>query len=267
LIDAFVTDLAAAWSADRAARAKETPYAFVLYGVEGGPAWLSPYVLTEEGLNRVATRYVKEGYYDTLAEARDALRWSVPDAPIARSGGEPKLPSVEAVFSPRAKKLGETEGYRTLAKAATEALKRLDRQGLFGKGRARERIVLVILTEDTEDDLATPSVKALNPRAVWKRFEAQTRTEGVYAACNALAIAPDGKTLLATGTRDKHEADDDDFDEDDEDENEIIAFDLRGPRLRRRWAFKFPTFGDAGRKVAASPDGRWEVAVGGIGWS
>jgi hypothetical protein len=91
LKEAFDADLAAAWAADRSRRAEETPYAFVLYGVEGGPAWLWPYVLTEEGLTRVATRYLKEGYHDTLGEARDELRWSVADAPAVQRGPEPEL--------------------------------------------------------------------------------------------------------------------------------------------------------------------------------
>ena len=249
LKEAFVTDLVAAWEAERAARGKETPYAFVLYGVEGGNAWLWPYVLTDEGLNQVAMRYLKEGYHETIEEARDALRWSVADAPGVQRGPEAELPNVEAVFAPHAEALGETERYRVLAKSATEALKALDRRGTFGKGAARAKITLVIVTEDTADDSAKPSAKALNPPAVFKRFERQTRIEGTFKSNDAIAIAPDGRRLYAAGSRNLSEDEDDDV-------NEIVAMDLRGRRLERRWAFSFPTFGDSVNEMAVTGDGR-----------
>jgi hypothetical protein len=63
---AYAQDLAAAWTRARRAHASETPYAFVLYGTEGGqPPQLLPCLLTEESLTRVAQRYVDKGYHDT----------------------------------------------------------------------------------------------------------------------------------------------------------------------------------------------------------
>jgi sugar lactone lactonase YvrE len=128
-------------------------------------------------------------------------------------------------------------------------LKALDRRGTFGKGAARAKVTLVIVTEDTEDDFSRPSAKALNPPAVFKRFERQTRVEGTFKSNDAIAVSPDGKRLYAAGSRDLS-------DEEDDDVNEIVALDLRGRRLERRWVFSFPTFGDSVNEMAVTGDGR-----------
>src|SRR5262245_59628191 len=81
LRNAYKKDLADAWTTARRRHARNTPYAFVLWGLEGGePPRFMPCVLTEEDLSRVAQRYVDGGYHDTLDEARNALRYSVADA-------------------------------------------------------------------------------------------------------------------------------------------------------------------------------------------
>ena len=77
---AFYEDLADAWRRQRQRAREETPYAFVLYGVEDVPEFTA-HVLTEEGLTRVAQRYVDQGYYETLRESCEALRYSVADSP------------------------------------------------------------------------------------------------------------------------------------------------------------------------------------------
>src|SRR4029453_17096510 len=74
LVDAFIGDLAAVWAYARHQHPKETPYAFVLYGVEA-PTQLGAYVLTNEGLSRSAQEYVDQGEHQTIDEAREALRW------------------------------------------------------------------------------------------------------------------------------------------------------------------------------------------------
>lgn len=246
LRDAFIADLEAAWTWHRSRRADQTPYAFVLYGVEGAAPRLWPRVLTEQGLTRVAQRYVEQGYYDTLDEARHGLRYSLGDAPD--DGLNEQLPTVEPMLAPHDATTDERKGYRVLAKAATDALAALDAKGLFGAGAAREQLLLVIITEDTEDDFSTPSAKKLNPPAVFARFKEQTKIEGVFKSCDALAVAPDGRSLYAAGSRDRGGRDDS--------INEIVAFDLAGPRLKRRWVFEHPTKGDSVRFIRVAPDGR-----------
>src|SRR5215472_12046004 len=127
---AFRADLAACWQYARSRHSKETPYAFALHGLEGAPH-LYPFVLTEEGLTRVAERYVKEGPYETLEEARKALRYSMEDSPYTGEL-EDELPNVDALMEPIEDSLDETEGYALLAKAAMGALAALDKQGVFG---------------------------------------------------------------------------------------------------------------------------------------
>jgi len=64
LRDAYKQDLAAAWALWRRKHRDHAPYAFVLWGLEGGnPPRFMPCVLTEENLTRVAQRYVDKEQY------------------------------------------------------------------------------------------------------------------------------------------------------------------------------------------------------------
>ena len=252
LRDAFLADLPGVWASFFATYPDQTPYAFVLAGREH-PVELTAHVLTEEGLTTVATRYVNDGYYDTLDEARDALRYSVDDSPWFPER-EGRLPAVDALWNRHADDVDDVTGYRLLAPAAMEALKKLDKGRLFGTGRRRQRLLLAILTAETEEDWTDRSAKKLNPPAVYKRFDRQARVEGTFAKCETLAAGPDGRTVYAVVHRDLDEDGDDSV-------NELIAYRLRGRRLERRWAFAFPTFGDAGLAVAPAPDGKSVVLM------
>src|SRR6185295_4658761 len=130
-------DLAAAWKRARTLHPDHTPYAFVLYGVEGGPE-LTPHVLTEEGLTARAQHYLKDGSFDTLADARKGLRYSTADSPHF-SELEDSLATVKSLMAPVEETIDETAGYDLLAKAAMAALEELDRQRLFGTGGQREK--------------------------------------------------------------------------------------------------------------------------------
>ena len=252
LRDAFLADLPGVWESFFEKYPHQTPYAFVLAGREH-PVELTAHVLTEEGLTKVATRYVNDGYYDDLDEARDSLRYSVDDSPwfYEREG---RLPAVDALWNPHADDTDDVTGYRLLAPAAMEALKRLDAKELFGTGRTRQRLLLAVITAETEEDWTGTSAKKLNPPAVYERFERQTKVEGVHAGCDTLAPSPDGRTMYAVVNRDLGEDGDDSV-------NELVAYDLKGRRLKRRWAFEFPTFGDAGLAIAPAPDGKSVVLM------
>jgi hypothetical protein len=256
LRDAFIQDLGEAWTYARAKHPGHTPYAFALYGVEGTPR-LTPNVLTEQSLTQVAERYVAEGYQESLDEARAALRYSVPDSPL-RDELNDRIPNVDAIVGPHEATLGETAGYDLLAKAAIEALKKLDAQGMFGKGRERERLLLIVVTEDTEVDWTTRSVRLLNPPGVVKRFAKETAVEGVFASCDSIAVALDGQSLYAAGSRANPTAK---AGARNEFISELVSHDLvrgggGGGRLARRWVFTLPNAGDSVRRVACTPDGR-----------
>jgi hypothetical protein len=82
LREAFKVDLANCWRHFQSLHPKETPYAYVLFGLEGTPH-LYPHVLTEEGLEKAAKRYIENGHYEEISEARKALRYSIEDSPYA----------------------------------------------------------------------------------------------------------------------------------------------------------------------------------------
>ncbi|HZN64047.1 MAG TPA: DUF4303 domain-containing protein [Tepidisphaeraceae bacterium] len=251
---AFVADLAASWVYHRHLRADHTPYAFALYGVES-PTMFTAHVLTEEGLTGAARAYLNKEHwhYGTVDEAREALRWSVADAPPAsRSRAEQDLPTVRALFQPHEETLGEIEGYKVLAEAAIDAFRQLDAEGFFGAGTDRQRLTLVIITEGTDADWTIPSVRVLNPPAVVERFEAAFKVEGVYARCHALAVSPGGGSLYA-GTQREEPA------REGGGEAELVAHvvacDLRGGRLSRRWDHPLGPRVTV-NAIACSPDGR-----------
>jgi hypothetical protein len=84
------------------------------------------------------------------------------------------VPTVDALTAPFAKTLDDESGYAILARAAIAALKDLDAQGLFGTGSERERLLLIIATEDTPKDWSKESARKLNPPAVFALNKTQT---------------------------------------------------------------------------------------------
>jgi hypothetical protein len=163
---------------------------------------------------------------------------------------------VDALTRPHARRLDDDSGYALLAKAAIAALQELDAGGLFGKGAERNRLLLIIVTEDTPKDWSTESARKCNPAAVFARFEADTKVEGVYSASDTIAIAPDGNSLYSAGSRDKPDAAKDD------DCSEMVAYDLRDARLTRRWTVEDPGLGRSICRLAVAPDGHSVVAAG-----
>lgn len=249
---AFRKDLAASWARARALHPKHNPYAFALYGVEGTPE-LKPEVLTEEGLTKVARRYLDEGAYDTLDEARKGLRYSVPDSPFFGELDD-CFATVDSLMKPYEAKLDETAGYALLAKGAMDAFEDLDEQKMFGTGRKRDQLLLMIVTEAADKDWTSTSAKRLNSAAAFRRFEASTKVEGPFVSCYAMAISPDERSLYFAGCREIDP-------EEEETVSEIVACDINGLRLKRRWSFSFPHFGDSGKALACSHDGATVVVL------
>jgi hypothetical protein len=71
LKDAYFEDIQRVWGEYKKENPDKTPYALVLYGVEGGDPYLWPAILTEEGLKSVAQEYMDKGHMDTLE-----VKWS-----------------------------------------------------------------------------------------------------------------------------------------------------------------------------------------------
>jgi hypothetical protein len=245
LRDAFKADLASCWQYARSLHPNETPYAFALHGLEGIPH-LYPYVLTEEGLTKVANRYVTEGYHETVAQARKELRYSMEDSPYAAEL-EAKLPTVDALVEPFEDTLDETDGYTLLAKAAMEAFAALDKAGTFGKGKHRDSLLLMIETSLAEKDWSLPSVKRLNSRTAARRYEKETRVEGDYVGASSLCISANGRALCYKIYREVDPRTDKIFDD-------LVVCDVAGLRLKRRWCISMRA-SDVFPDVTCAPDG------------
>ena len=250
LRDAFKVDLASCWQHARALHPEETPYAFALHGLEGTPHFY-PYVLTEEGLTRVARRYVTDGYHETVETARQELRYSMEDSPYANEL-ESKFPTVDALVEPVEHALDETEGYALLAKAAMEAFIALDKQGAFGKGKQREKLTLMIDTSLAEKDWSLPSVKRLNPRSVVNRYVGETKVEGDYVSADDLSFSADGKLLCYEGYREVDPRTGKTY-------RELVICDVKGLRAQRRWCFSSKREGGF-FGITCGPDGSVFIA-------
>jgi hypothetical protein len=234
LRDAFKQDLASCWQKARTLHPKDTPYAFVLHGLEGTPH-LYPYVLTEEGLTQVAKRYVVQGYHETVAAAREELRYSIEDSPYAGEL-EDSLPTVDALVESHETDWDETEGYDLLANTAMQAFIALDKAGTFGKGRQREKLLLMIETSLAEKDWSAPSVKRLNSRSAFRRYEKETKEEGPYASADELAFSKDGRSLFYRGDREIDPRKEISY-------GELVACDVAGLKVKRKWHIRFSNFG------------------------
>jgi hypothetical protein len=205
-------------------------------------------VLTEESLTTRANVYLAKGAYDTLSDARKALRYSVADSPHF-SELEDSLATVNALMAPFEEKIDETAGYELLAKAAIAALQELDEQRLFGNARQREKLLLLIITFDTDVAWFLPSARRLNSAAAFRRLEKETRIEGTFRTSLALAVSGDGRFLYSHGTREISR-------KTEESVSEVVAYNISTPRLKRRWTFSFPSTGDTARGVTCTRDNK-----------
>jgi hypothetical protein len=124
-------------------------------------------------------------------------------------------------------------------------------------GKAREKLLLMILAEDTEKDWSKPSAKKLNPPPVFERFEQDTKCEGIYASCKSLAITADGGAIFACITRKNPKGK---VGTNSEFMKEISAFDRRGPHLTQRWKLPEPN-GVFPKHIACTRDGSTVVVL------
>ncbi|NGZ77715.1 DUF4303 domain-containing protein [Saccharibacillus alkalitolerans] len=149
--------------------AGETLYAAALVtDSHAGSVYLG--VHTEEALRRRIDYCKNEVGIDTPSIAA-ALRWT-PDEWEYSDGdlAEGKMPQVS-------RRLFDREDYSIESQAAfyetaSEALRRLDDEELFGTGAAREAVTLFlsVTDDDRTDEVENYSAKLLNPEAVYRRF-------------------------------------------------------------------------------------------------
>jgi hypothetical protein len=176
----------AAFEEARRRHGDEQFYVYALFSETGDD--LQPTCHSEEALAR---RVKASG-----APAAD-LRWFAEEFEYHQLG--------EEHFAP----LGDRPARRGFAPAVA-ALRSLDRDGFFGRGRARDGVAVLILRDDQSNREIVELARKLNPRAVWPRIEAAFEVpeptgnprflpgRDVYSI-DALALSADRTTLAAAG--------------------------------------------------------------------
>lgn len=163
-------ELLEAWRALKDEHPNERFYSF---GVDIGACaeYLLVTASTEEGLLQVAGRYAEEQGGDP-AQWRIALRWSTGDSPLQDS---------KQVFLARSRALRDQgpDPYDESPEAdawidfihgaAAQGLADLDHEGVFGTDVHRERLVLSLWNDQTDEE-RLELVRALNPAATAVRF-------------------------------------------------------------------------------------------------
>ncbi|MEW6304747.1 MAG: DUF4303 domain-containing protein [Verrucomicrobiota bacterium] len=194
----------------RAAHAKETFYAFALY-TNTEASSISATANTEEGLIRRAREYEAREKRGLQEHAR-TLRWNPADWAY-HCAGEEHFEEAQDILDARPGDLDDDDDndkeIEARLAAFIAALKSLDKEGLFGRGKAREGVVLLVMMGDQEIKLLLRCAQQLNPSKVYKRFsEPFLRTDAgrfkglgsrkVYETVG-VAVSRNGKVLAAAG--------------------------------------------------------------------
>lgn len=147
---------------------------------------------TEEGLSRIVAkagaRGKGRGRERSRAEVETALRWSACDwehHDFAEGVGSLELP-------PAGDAKRDAKVYANFIKA----LAVLDEEGVFGKGRARQKITLAVMCGDMSAEFLLRGIKKLNPPAVAKRYLEANTPARLYARLDALPEAPRAAAYL-----------------------------------------------------------------------
>jgi hypothetical protein len=246
LTDAIADAARRAFTQVRAENPAEKFYCFALF-TSGVVSVIEPTCMGEQALREEAQDAVDSGG-GSLETHLTELRWSPIDSPYYLHGEE-HFAEVQRLLDARPDPYeldddAEAEVQARL-EACFDALAQLDREGFFGRGAHRDRVLVTVLQGDQSDRSRLRNARRLNPATVVKRLADDLQipepigsfttlgSRAVYEIV-ALAYAPAGCVLAAGGSG-----------------GEVFAWDLSGGRelLGARqdggcWA------------VAPSPDGR-----------
>jgi hypothetical protein len=177
--------------------AHETIYSIELH-TSAELAYFTPIVSTEEQLRRVAegylTRYANSGWYEgiTLEQMRICLRHNLADSAYIRHKSiEHLIQEVNAV-SRQLHTVLQQEFYQLLSlgleeealqmmstqdqpqiDGCSECMAQLDREGVFGVGAYRERVVLNVLEGDMSDEARLARAERLNSDRILQRYRTE----------------------------------------------------------------------------------------------
>ncbi|MFI6289080.1 DUF4303 domain-containing protein [Streptomyces sp. NPDC051018] len=156
-----------AWTAPRRARPAESFSSYGLWpaGVLHRPA---PTACSSEGPARVSADYAGRG----AGAGADDLRWSGADSPYDLFGDE-HFAAAAALFADLGDPYERPEEVNgALLRALVGALADLDREGFFGTGSERHRVVVnVPLPGDEDEESMVARARGLNPVPARRRYE------------------------------------------------------------------------------------------------
>ncbi|WUI03031.1 DUF4303 domain-containing protein [Spirillospora sp. NBC_00431] len=191
----------------------ESFYFFALF-TDAFAAYILPTSGSEEGLRRVAEKYVAE-FGRTVEEQADGLRWSPVDSPYHMFGEDHFGPVLELLGRRGDPWQRDDDGLDAEIDARFEAcfqaLAMLDEEGFFGRGAERERVLVNVLQGDQSDRSILENARRLNPPGAVARLERDLDippsagefvtlgSRGAYQI-NALEYAPGPGLLVACGS-------------------------------------------------------------------
>lgn len=210
----------------RAENPAERFYCFALFA-SGVVGVIEPTCMGEQGLRDEAQEAVDAGG-GSLETNLTELRWSPVDSPYYLHGEE-HFAEVQRLLDARPDpyELDDDEAeaeVQARLEACFDALAQLDREGFFGRGVERDRVLVTVLRGDQSDRSQLRNARRLNPATVVQRLADDLQipepigsfttlgSRAVYEVV-ALAYAPAGCVLAAGGPG-----------------GEVFAWDLSGGR-------------------------------------
>ncbi len=159
----------------------EQLYAFALYSSPEA-LYIMPSANTEEGLTRVAQRYLQT-YGGSLEAQRAGLRWN-PDDWAYHLEGESCFHQVAQIMGESWSFLVDYDGANAdlhaqaqVFETCIEVLQILDAQGVFGQHEARQNITLLLTMGDIDNAAILAWAKRLNPTVVYERLTVQLTSQ------------------------------------------------------------------------------------------
>ena len=166
LATVLAADLRREWELFEEAKPDEVPYCAGFHTDDCGFAFL-PFVYGEKLYEQIS-KNVDE-------DALSYLRWDLVDTEHHIQYGSYEADQI-LVKRPDIYSFDDESGANKETSirmnSAFTALKELEQDGLFGIGKAREKITLLIMASDIEENFVLRWAKKLNPRSVYKAFKA-----------------------------------------------------------------------------------------------
>jgi len=148
----------------RAAHAKERFYSFAFY-TNGEYNYVALTASTLEGLEAVAQAYKEKPSYKAMSieDLKLDLKWSPCDSPL-HGAAEDVLTAVDPLMQALATDGTSFDWYVFQVRLCfANALKRIDAEGVFGRGENRKKVVVNLLMGDQSDEDRINFAERVNP--------------------------------------------------------------------------------------------------------